>query len=118
MDLESLEHYQKLLKPNKDFEEYFLYNLSYCQCLRMPPKCPETRVYTSIENAEMKNEAMEQQNAAPVTQDTEVPPNNVVPLMSGKLISVLLSAPVELHLVSERHTRELVHQVHSAISQS
>ncbi|XP_017140963.1 uncharacterized protein LOC108154713 [Drosophila miranda] len=118
MDLESLEHYQKLLKPNEDFEEYFLYNLSYCQCLRMPPKCPETRVYTSIENAEMKNEAMEQQNAAPVTQDTEVPPNNVVPLMSGKLISVLLSAPVELHLVSERHTRELVHQVHSAISQS
>ncbi|EDW31013.1 GL13204 [Drosophila persimilis] len=61
---------------------------------------------------------MEQQNPAPVTQGTEVPPNHVVPLMSGKLISVPLSASVKLQLVSERHTRELVHQVHSAISQS
>ncbi|XP_001360428.2 uncharacterized protein [Drosophila pseudoobscura] len=142
MDLESLEEYQKLLKPNEDFEEYFLYNLSYCQCLRMPPKCPETRVYTNIENAAMKKEAMEQakrarcdqrvnrmtlrasqmresaENPPSVTQDTELAPNPDAPPESGNATSDPLSAKFERQLISERHTRQLVNQVHNALSQS
>ncbi|XP_020802548.1 uncharacterized protein LOC110179370 [Drosophila serrata] len=38
-DLKSLEYYQSLLAPNEDFDEYFLYNISFCKCLRAPPKC-------------------------------------------------------------------------------
>ncbi|XP_017073064.1 uncharacterized protein LOC108109156 [Drosophila eugracilis] len=40
LDLESLKHYQKLVAPNEDFDDYFLYNISFCKCLRTPPKCP------------------------------------------------------------------------------
>ncbi|XP_022230118.2 uncharacterized protein LOC111079302 [Drosophila obscura] len=145
MDLESLEYYQKLLQTNEDFEEYFMYNLSYCQCLRMPPKCPETRVYTNIDNSAVKKEAMEQAKRArcnqrvsrmtarasqirgskekpvPVSvpsQVAEVSPPDVVPHMAGKLLSIPLSSQFEEQLMSERHTRMLVHQVQKALSQS
>ncbi|XP_039481105.1 uncharacterized protein LOC120445053 [Drosophila santomea] len=40
LDLNSIEHYQKLLAPNEDFVNYFKYNMSYCKCLRMPARCP------------------------------------------------------------------------------
>ncbi|XP_016928895.3 uncharacterized protein [Drosophila suzukii] len=40
LDLNSVEYYQKLLAPNEDFDEYFMHNISFCKCLRMPPKCP------------------------------------------------------------------------------
>ncbi|XP_037714472.1 uncharacterized protein LOC119550075 [Drosophila subpulchrella] len=38
-DLDSVEYYQKLLAPNEDFDEYFMHNISFCDCLRVPPKC-------------------------------------------------------------------------------
>lgn len=38
-DLKSLENYQKLLAPNEDFDEYFMYNLSFCKCLTAQPQC-------------------------------------------------------------------------------
>ncbi|XP_017073063.2 uncharacterized protein LOC108109155 [Drosophila eugracilis] len=40
MDLDSMLYYQKLLAPNEDFDEYFLHNMTYCKCLRVPAKCP------------------------------------------------------------------------------
>ncbi|XP_017007875.2 uncharacterized protein [Drosophila takahashii] len=39
-DLNSVEYYQKLLTHNEDFDEYFMHNISFCKCLRVPPKCP------------------------------------------------------------------------------
>jgi len=38
-DLNSVEYYQKLLAPNENFDEYFMLNISFCKCLRVPPKC-------------------------------------------------------------------------------
>lgn len=40
-DLQSLENYQKMLVPCEEFEEYLVYNLSYCHCLRPTQPCPE-----------------------------------------------------------------------------
>ncbi|BFG05752.1 uncharacterized protein DMAD_04417 [Drosophila madeirensis] len=137
MDLDSLEHYQQLLQTNEDFEEYFMYNLSYCQCLRMPPKCPETRVYTAISHkSAAKKEAMEQAKrprcdqrlsrmaaraCQPVSsKETPETPEPVADPVAeaGKLRSIPLSTQFEDQLISERHTRLLVHQVKKAISQS
>ncbi|XP_064543762.1 uncharacterized protein LOC135432171 [Drosophila montana] len=40
-DLATLENYQKMLAPCEEFEEYLMYNLSYCHCLRPSQPCPE-----------------------------------------------------------------------------
>ncbi|EDV36130.1 uncharacterized protein Dana_GF12111 [Drosophila ananassae] len=44
MDIKSMEQYKILLAPNEDFEEYFMHNMSFCKCLRIPPKCIEKKV--------------------------------------------------------------------------
>lgn len=43
LDLKSIEHYKVLLAPNEDFDEYFMHNMSFCKCLRLPPKCIEKK---------------------------------------------------------------------------
>lgn len=40
-DMNTLELYQKYLEPCEEFEEYFLHNLGYCQCLAAQRVCPE-----------------------------------------------------------------------------
>ncbi|XP_017040901.1 uncharacterized protein LOC108087837 [Drosophila ficusphila] len=50
LDLSSLEHYQKLLAPNEDFDEYFLHNISFCQCLRPPPRCATYECHQKIKD--------------------------------------------------------------------
>ncbi|XP_017087303.2 uncharacterized protein [Drosophila bipectinata] len=44
LDIKTLEHYKNLLAPNEDFDEYFMHNMSFCKCLRIPPKCIEQKV--------------------------------------------------------------------------
>ncbi|XP_016990766.2 uncharacterized protein LOC108052786 [Drosophila rhopaloa] len=50
LDLGSLEYYQKLLAPNEDFDEYFMQNMSFCQCLRLPPKCAPFECHQKIKD--------------------------------------------------------------------
>ncbi|TDG48290.1 hypothetical protein AWZ03_005245 [Drosophila navojoa] len=40
-DMDSLETYQNMLQPREEFGDYLMHNLSYCQCLRPTPLCPE-----------------------------------------------------------------------------
>ncbi|XP_017125982.1 uncharacterized protein LOC108145229 [Drosophila elegans] len=50
LDLDSLENYQKLLAPNEDFDEYFMLNMSFCKCLRLPPKCPQIESHQKVKD--------------------------------------------------------------------
>ncbi|XP_016953448.1 uncharacterized protein LOC108026799 [Drosophila biarmipes] len=64
-DLNSVEYYQKLLAPNDNFDEYFMQNISFCKCLRVPPKCPsnESLLLVKDRSEPFINEAKEKRCA-------------------------------------------------------